>query len=678
MDDRLHLRILPVYSELHASQVQGAIRLLKHQAETLAAFGDPDIDVIFNTAMTGDGKSLAAYLPSFRDGLHVVAMYPTNELVRDQEQALKLYQQRLQLRLPRHDTMYSDRITRLVREHDSTRVDEIRKLVMNNGILLTNPDLVHLIMGYRYGWGYVKQELAVDTAMNFDYFLFDEFHVFGVPQVVAVTNMLGYLATSYANKPAQRKKFVFLSATPTPLLTTLLQRSGLRCCQITGNYRSVAADGYRCILQPCELELHEVSQEAPTEQWIEAHAEEILTFFKQYPTSRAAILVSSVATARRLVKRLTAFFAPHGITVGENTGLTGTEEKEESFKRHILVGTSTVDVGIDFHINYLVFEAFESGTFLQRFGRLGRHDEFPAYRAYALIPRFVRERLSMQLVGKEEIEREQLNTLVREAFPTEQQFMRYSKHWGSVQAAQLLVELQQVGSKGQDENSAFTAALAEHYERLYGDKTKKPAMPTAIKKYWALKNKAPQVLRELESFRGQSPLSCGVWDTDGHLQIYDLFFLLTNAEFEVLDRADFMREVQRQGLEERDFVEQLLYLKIHDYIPERLKLALHLQQNLTGRLHTLQICSGFYVEEPRHTWLDQVNRALKRLKLPCVISDMPRQELRGRLQLNMLFPVYRLRDDTGYEYSIAFGQEALLLETELKYYKNKDDKAIMA
>jgi CRISPR-associated endonuclease/helicase Cas3 len=33
-----------------------------HQLETGKAIHDPNIDVIFNTAMTGDGKILAAYL----------------------------------------------------------------------------------------------------------------------------------------------------------------------------------------------------------------------------------------------------------------------------------------------------------------------------------------------------------------------------------------------------------------------------------------------------------------------------------------------------------------------------------------------------------------------------------------------------------------------------------------
>src|SRR5947209_7550136 len=125
----LQLAIRPVYSAYSDVQI-GSTRLLKHQAETLKAFNDPDVDVIFNTAMTGDGKSLAAYLPAFQYGKTIIAMYPTNELVQDQAHALPGYKNRLDIHLPRFSTMYSDKITQLMREHDTTvRLEEVRKLL---------------------------------------------------------------------------------------------------------------------------------------------------------------------------------------------------------------------------------------------------------------------------------------------------------------------------------------------------------------------------------------------------------------------------------------------------------------------------------------------------------------------------------------------------------------------
>ncbi len=678
----LRLHILPVYSQEHPDPKYqiGEVRLLKHQVETWEAFKDPNVDVIFNVAMTGDGKSLAAYLPTFRDEKNVISMYPTNELVQDQRNALPRYEQRLHIDLPHNAIMHSDEITRLMREHDNpVRLEEVRKLIQKGGILLTNPDLIHLMMSQQYGWDHLRKELPFTIGANFHYFLFDEFHIFGVPQVISVMNMIGYLKTLYQHKPAQRKKFLFLSATPNKLLNNLLERGGLRYKKIEGTYESSPLPGYHRILQPCELELHEISQEAPTESWIEQHLDELLQFFQEHlhdeNRPKAAILVYSVATARRLHTRLKEYFQPYGITVGENTGLTHREDRRAAFEKDILVGTSTVDIGVDFRINYLIFEAFNDGSFLQRFGRLGRHEGFPVYRAYGLLPRFVLERLAQKFDSEVPVERGTFNTAIHEAFPTEQEFERYTQRWGVLQAAQIVASLRQQ----QDENDAFTEALTQQYEQFYGT-PERPAMEKAVKKYWAVSQKSPQIISELQSFRGKSPLSCGVWDIDDHLQTYDLFFLLTNTEFEVLSEADFMQEVKRRELEEWEFKGQLLYLKIHAYVPERLNLVLGLQLNLSeyaSTLHQVQVLNNFTIREPYFTWRDRVNSALKTLKLPCILSDMGRRELKQRLNLGAMFQVQRLQDKTGYEYSVAFGQEALLLDSLLFWRKTRDDKALM-
>lgn len=689
--DALRLRILPVYSEYHPTSEVGGKRLLRHQVEMLDAYNEPDVDVIINTAMTGDGKSLAAYLAALRQRQRVIAMYPTNELARDQHKALNWYEQNLEISLPRHDTMYSDKITQLMRERDiKVRLEAVRTLLRKNSILLTNPDLIHLIMSYQYGWDYMRKELPVIVGAYFNYLLFDEFHVFAVPQIISVINMLGVLTVNYRDKPpADHKKFVFLSATPSRLLDGLVERGGLRSKKIEGHYRSSKqGDEYRRILQPCEIELHEISQETPTEVWVKGHLEEIHSFFQQHRESKAAILVSSPATARRLVRLLEEYFKPHTITVGENTGLTSSEERQDSFNKHILVGTSTVDIGIDFHINYLIFEAFNAGSFLQRFGRLGRHDEFTTYRAFGLVPRFVLERLSNTFAPESEVERPQFNTAIREAFPNEQEFASYSKLWGVVQAAHVLVELEKQHGKGnKDENQALNQALTEQYDSVYGQ-PEKPAMVAAKKKYWRLNKQFPTILKDLLSFRGQSLLECGVWDTtarkvhpDGQLLTYDLFFLLANTEFTVIEEEQFMQEVRRRKLEEKGFQGKQLYLKIRSFVPERLGLMLGLPHNMMDYAHTLhhvQVLNSFFVREPYQTSFDEVNRRLKKLQLTCILSDMKCQELKQQHKLGSVFPVYRLQDSLGSEYSIAFGQEALLLDSILAFRKPKGNTTFMA
>jgi len=276
-----------------------------------------------------------------------------------------------------------------------------------------------------------------------------------------------------------------------------------------------------------------------------------------------------------------------------------------------------------------------------------------------------------------EVERETFNKVVYEAFPSEAEFKCYTQRWGVVQAAQVLAELQKL----QDENSAFREALMLCYEQFYaaGDPAL-PVMKKALKKYLRLEKQAPKLIAELTSFRGQSPLSCGVWDSDGHVQTYDLFFLLTNTEFEVIEKHEFMQQVRAMQGDEKEFEHQLLYFRVHKYVAERQSLILRVDYDLVqdSRLvHNVMVMEGIAVLEPRAIWLNEVNRALRKQQLVCIVSDLGPVELKRGLRLGALFQVVRVEDKVGSSYSIAFGQEALLLDTELFFRKTKGDNTKM-
>ena len=109
-----------------------------------------------------------------------------------------------------------------------------------------------------------------------------------------------------------------------------------------------------------------------------------------------------------MVARLRPIFAAHGLTVESNTGFDALDRRRASYDADLLVGTSTIDVGVDFQINFLVFESHDAGSFLQRLGRLGRHDgferhgvlhQFDTFEAYALFPPWLHERLFQAEAG---------------------------------------------------------------------------------------------------------------------------------------------------------------------------------------------------------------------------------------------------------------------------------------
>lgn len=680
----MKITTLPVYSKLAdrvppeiAAKLPKGWQLSQHQVETYKALTGGKYDVIFNTAMTGDGKSLAAFLRALQNDDHAIAMYPTNELIEDQAGKMPDYLQSWNSPA-QYDTMYGAKITALMAETQTeSRVEQIRKLIMRNNLLLTNPDIFHLAMNFKQGRKWEQKELPFEIPANFDYFIFDEFHIFGAPQIVDVTNVINYLLVNYRRQPANRKQFLFLSATPHTLMGNLLANSQLRVKEIKGDYSNEDGEGWRQILQLCEVNLDALDQDRTAETWVQGHLEEIVQFFRDYPGSKGAIIVNSVATAKRLFFWLKDNLPPD-LAVGENTGLTPKEERRRSFDKPLLVCTSTVDVGVDFRINLLIFEATSAGTFIQRFGRLGRHPGFGAYRAYALLPKFILERIEKELPDKTEVDRQEFHRALQTAYPQEQEFNNYTGKWGVLQTAHLIAKAQGALPK----ESEFITDLINQYNQTFNRRPGK-GFDRVLKWYWALLNDQQRqpILDELTSFRGQSPLSCGFWDeTDNYPKKHDLFFLLANAEFEVVEPEAFMAKVRQRGLPEYEFKYQLLYGIAHRYIPERENFVLGIKRDLAEHpeyLHQAQALKGFVIKESRQPDVDQVNKALRKQRLVCVISRTPARELKRKLWLPLLFPVHRLFDLYGSEYSVAFGKPALMLESLLFYRPTEDDNPII-
>jgi len=89
------------------------------------------------------------------------------------------------------------------------------------------------------------------------------------------------------------------------------------------------------------------------------------------------VVVNSVISAIRLEDRL----AEAGYSRDDMAIIRGLSAKEvrDTRGKLLAIGTSAIEVGIDFKCDYLIFEAFEAASFMQRFGRVGRHIPGTAY-----------------------------------------------------------------------------------------------------------------------------------------------------------------------------------------------------------------------------------------------------------------------------------------------------------
>jgi CRISPR-associated endonuclease/helicase Cas3 len=681
-----------------------------HQAETLAALRDRTIDVVFNTAMTGDGKSLAAQLSVLLGDGYAIGLYPTNELARDQERQTQHYIETFQAEQLLRVTRLSGALLEIYAENEGiSKAAAIATKSSQSEILLTNPDIFH----YLHRKAYITQDDAPDKLYSridkdFDVFIVDEFHVYSVAQVVSLINtMLLIKATN------RRKKFLFLSATPDEQLIQRLEQAKFRCRVIdplrAGKYQfpDTAAErsplaGWRPVAREIALEfipLEPVSKASET--WLRDHAEMIVQQFQTHPGSKGAVILNSIAAVKRLVPFFETVLQPYGLTVGENTGLSGQTAKARSLVADLVLGTSTIDVGVDFKINFLIFESSDAGNFIQRLGRLGRHDknsagqDFDGFWAYALVPNFLVERLFLTdappLVSGARCDRPLLNTVIKTQYRQINDFHGYYQRWGAVQSLRLCrdlnhktVQQQYAGSREQFQaacETVFETSLrsvagrvkgwAEEWQRLSGQKSGNPIAEDAC------------------SFRGSSPLQCGVYDETevdeaDRFKTYDLPGILSNLEIELWTEAAFMRELaavaERTGqpIPKGRYRHCLAFIKLKAYREERLNWKMHFPGSLEtiASEWTVRVLQGLEVWQPKNHWAGEINKKLRTQAIVSYVLPRPVGEVRQRLRLPMHFQIYPISDQYSFQepmppYSVAFGQSALLLDTLAYRFQGK-------
>ncbi|MBW4525070.1 MAG: type I-D CRISPR-associated helicase Cas3' [Phormidium tanganyikae FI6-MK23] len=714
------LTLKPVYSS-PALEIPQDIKLPLgwvlswHQAETLKALRDPNVDVVFNTAMTGDGKSLAAFLEVLQGECNAIALYPTNELARDQETQTRKYIADFQ---PPNDP----RVTRLsgaeleiyAENEDISKGAAIATRTSQSEVLLTNPDIFHFLHRGAYllkgQKGDSPDKLWGRIDKDFDLFIFDEFHVYAAPQIASVINTM--LLIQVTNR---RKKFLFLSATPDEKLMQRFQDARFRCQVISPleqnkyqfpetskQQQQLDAEGWRQVVRAIALSFVSLEPVAKaSEIWLKDNAELILQQFQQHPGSKGAIILNSIAAVKRLTPFFQALLQPYGLIASENTGLSGKSERERSLSADLVLGTSTIDVGVDFKINFLIFESSDAGNFIQRLGRLGRHDcntqevPFDGFTAYALVPNFLVERLFLgdkpSLLTEGVYDRSFFNAAINEKYRQINDFRGYYKRWGAVQSFKLCVDLnhktiqqQYAGSLKKFQaacETVFDTSLKSVAGRVFG-------WADEWKQFSGQQTGNP-IAEDACSFRGSSPLQCGLYDETelyeaDRYKTYDLPGILGNLEIELWTEAAFLRSLEatakrtKKPIPKGRFAHCLAFMKLKAYREERLNWKFH----FPGTLETIadawkvQVLKGVEIWQPDNRWVGEINRKLRNRALVSYVLRRPTSEVRQRLRLPMHFQIYPISDNYSFHdavapYSVAFGQSALLLDTLAYQFKSK-------
>ncbi|WP_088888940.1 type I-D CRISPR-associated helicase Cas3' [Leptolyngbya ohadii] len=688
--------------------------LVWHQVETLKALRNPDIDVIFNAAMTGDGKSLAAYLEVLQGECCAIGLYPTNELARDQEAQTKNYIEQFQPSNHPRVTRLSGAELEIYAENEGLRKGAaIATRTNQSEVLLTNPDIFH----YLHQGAYLMPEDSPDKLWgridkDFDLFIFDEFHVFNAPQVASVLNTMLLIRSTN-----RRKKFLFLSATPNDQILKRLDAAGIRYQQIDPNLegkyqfpdssaqiRELQTNHWRTVARSIQLKFVPLEPTPKaSEAWLQNNSNFILAQFQRHPGSKGAIILNSIAAIKRLTPFFRQLLQPYGLTVGENTGLSGKTERERSLTADLVLGTSTIDVGVDFKINFLIFESADAGNFIQRLGRLGRHDgyeqdgqqiRFDDFTAYALVPNFLVERLfegeAAPLKNNDTYDRPFFHRIIYEKYRQINDFRGYYRRWGAVQSLYLGRKLahQTIQQQYAGSLEAFKQACEQVFETTLN---KVAGRVRGWSEDWQQLSgrKGNPIYEDALSFRGSSPLQCGLYDLTepnevDRFKTYDLPGILGNLEIEMMTEADFLRSLQEtkerlgQPIPRGRFAHCLAFMKLRSYREERLNWKFTYSGDLqpVADAWKVQVLTGIEIWQPDNRWVGAINQRLRKEGLVSYVVRRPVSEVRQRLRLPMHFQIYPISDqysihDATAPYAITFGQSALLLDT-LAYYFRSD------
>ena len=344
------------------SEKYRGLKLMEHQSEMKEA----KEKLVILDAPTSSGKTLAMLVRLIECGGNGLFLYPTNELITDQANAIKDLLEKMNISsvvLPSNGILStelsSEDVVIFVATGESlegiarTKGEALREFftIDNTMIMLSNIDVLTLIFKERYRGRHILPELLYREWI----LAIDEFHMYSG---IALANLL-YLTWILRNKFSQ---IMVSSATHHDGLELLKRMFEHRV--ITPTVLTEGGRDTRQIRHPCHLHITEHDFYGGVESIYEAVME-------LNPEHRDPVLaiVDSVASSEVLADML----EEQGLKVGRVSGFVPKECRER--EGDVVVGTRAIEVGIDFDMNKIVFEAKDAHTFIQRLGRVARYHD---------------------------------------------------------------------------------------------------------------------------------------------------------------------------------------------------------------------------------------------------------------------------------------------------------------
>lgn len=418
----INITIEPAYIP-YSEEKLGNLTLMEHQAEAK----DSKEKLLILDAPTSSGKTLAMLTRFVETGGNSIFIYPTNELIKDQSKGIKDLLGKIGVSstiVPMEEDINVKDDTEVViavitgeslEGLAGTKGDAIKRILhMIDGqrrmLMLTNIDTLLLLFKMQYKGG--RKLLSEFLNLKYSVLAIDELHLYSG---VAFANLF-YLIWLLRDKFEQ---IIVSSAT--------LQDSTKVLREVFDNYKVISPkiqsepDGAHQIRHETVLTL-KPSNNILSKNDLNKLRDDIESLFNLDSKATEVdtlIIVNSVVTSEELGDYARSMYGIENI--GVINGLIPSKWREQKL---LTIGTSAVEVGVDFDVRNLVFEGTNAGSFIQRLGRTGRHR--PG-KAIAYIPTGAYRKLDNMLKDNNRLTIEEVAEYSNESIPHLRSYADFSK-----------------------------------------------------------------------------------------------------------------------------------------------------------------------------------------------------------------------------------------------------------
>lgn len=667
----------------------GDFQAFEHQVESERLIKGCQSLFLFNHSPTGSGKTISWLKPVLDAKMKVIAVYPTNALVIDQkkqvDEVIKKFRydpSEYHVQATTSDLLNKER--KLYPDETGLRKGQLLNRIIRKGrgrglILLTNPDILTLALKDAYYEHNIREAVR-----SVDMIVVDEFHLASVKQ----SDMLLFMMHEINDdKRSHLSKFVFLSATPNHSIVERAKRVDLNVMVLHDKSVPLSGSYGRPVLPGLKLEMRSGAI-YKTYELIKEDIDYFAEFCKRSGSggknARTVFIVDGIYEVDEIFNVLSEALA--GLRVERVDGLhPATRDKLENFD--VLVSNSSVEVGIDFDVDRLVFSGYSKSKLLQRIGRLRNKPTEEICDAVCFVPEVVYNHLKGQ---NRSLTREELVHHLEKVMSSEQDLSSYSKMYSPVEA--WIYSTERIGGETWTDKTGkehHTKGMPESIQR-----SELLRILTLIEKHFLdqeidgqmldqLKYESDRLKEGLLSYRGDSLQALMFDATDSHLKLYDLMYLLRRGNVEFMSARRFTRRLRATLGADYDANVKPIYDSKKSFAAgfcwycgtigdETRKVTFEgdsgahykrIMFNADDRARKPRMIGGFKVKtEPTIPTLSSLNNTLSEFEIFARLVEQDRFSLNAKYKLGDFFYLYPY---SGMR-SIAFGHNALYIDCLIK------------